>query len=353
MQIDKVTVTPVNLSLRQPVRMANLPPIKSMAAIFVRMETRQGRNAWGCGVAHPQMTGEKPEHALRVCQEAADLACDLHPTDIEYSLSQLHLITDGSAAATCAFDLAFHDLLGLAADMPLYRLLGGYRQRIQTSITIPLLPVKESVEIAQARAKLGFRMLKIKGGENPGEDVERVRAIQRALPELTLRLDADGGYNVPEALEVARALKNEIEMLEQPTPAGDLDGLKDVTKNSPIPILADQSVKGPASVLELATTRAVNGISIKIATCGGLNCARQVDTIARVAKIFTMVSCLIEPALLIAAGLSFALSSPNVYYGDLDGYLDIENDPTVAGFRLEEGWLIANPSPGLGCAVDL
>ena len=66
-----------------------------------------------------------------------------------------------------------------------------------------------------------------------------------------------------------------------------------------------------------------------------------------------MVSCVIEPALMIAAGLSFALSSPSVEFADLDGYLDISNDPTVPGFQLEDGWLITTDVPGLGCTVEL
>jgi L-alanine-DL-glutamate epimerase-like enolase superfamily enzyme len=78
-----------------------------------------------------------------------------------------------------------------------------------------------------------------------------------------------------------------------------------------------------------------------------------VDTIARAAHMATMVGCVNEPALVTAAGLSFALSSPNVQYGDLDGYLDLVDDPTVAGFLLQEGWLIATDVPGLGCTVDL
>jgi L-alanine-DL-glutamate epimerase-like enolase superfamily enzyme len=78
-----------------------------------------------------------------------------------------------------------------------------------------------------------------------------------------------------------------------------------------------------------------------------------VDTIARAAKMTTMVSCVNEPALLTAAGLCFALSSPNVHYGDLDGHFDLVGDPTVPGFLVQEGWLVATDSPGLGCTVDL
>jgi L-alanine-DL-glutamate epimerase-like enolase superfamily enzyme len=129
--------------------------------------------------------------------------------------------------------------------------------------------------------------------------------------------------------------------------------LSQVTRNSPVLILADQSVAGPTSALELVARRAADGLSVKMTTCGGLHCARQVDAIARAAQISTMVSCTIEPALLTAAGLSFALSSPNVRYGDLDGHLHLASDPTVPGFLLEDGWLIASDSPGLGCTVEL
>lgn len=77
------------------------------------------------------------------------------------------------------------------------------------------------------------------------------------------------------------------------------------------------------------------------------------DAIARAAHLATMVGCLVEPALLTAAGLSFALSSPNVRYGDLDGYLDLVDDPSSGGFQLQDGWLIASEASGLGCSVQL
>ncbi|MBE0408245.1 MAG: hypothetical protein IBX69_00780 [Anaerolineales bacterium] len=237
--------------------------------------------------------------------------------------------------------------------MPLYRILGGYRTRIQTSATIPISPVKESVELACGRANQGFRMLKVKGGLDVEEDVQRLRAIHRALPDHILRLDADGAYSVRQATELARALENVLEMLEQPTAPDDLNGLRQLRETSPIPILADQSLTGPESALVLASAGAVNGLSIKLVTSGGLRNARQIDAIARAAKLTTMVGCFIEPSLLISAGLSLALSSPNVAFCDLDGYLDLVGDPSQAGFELQEGWLIASDIPGLGYQVDL
>jgi L-alanine-DL-glutamate epimerase-like enolase superfamily enzyme len=353
MQITNVEVTPVEIKLRQPVRMVGLDSIDHVMAVFVRLETRQGENGWGCTIAHPKLNGERPEEVIRSCRECASLVADLHPMNIEYSLNELTSRAHANPAALCAFDLAFHDLLSLYAGMPLYRILGGYRDRIQTSVTIPISSVSESVQMASDRASQGFRMLKIKGGADPDEDVQRVEAIHRALPNHILRLDADGGYSPEEALDVARVLSDMLEMLEQPIPPGDDNAMRQIREVSPVPILADQSVRGPSSALALAAHHTVDGMSIKLATCGGLRCARQIDAIARAAHLYTMVSCFVEPALLISAGLSLALSSPNVRYGDLDGSFDLLNDPSRAGFQLRDGWLVATDVPGLGYTVEL
>ncbi len=353
MQITHVEVIPVELKLRQPYQAAYPARIECVDTVFIRIETRQGDVAWGCVAFDPHVSGETLEEVIRVCRVCAERARDLNPLNTEYALAELAPLTEKTPSVRCAFDIAFYDLLGLAARMPLHRLLGGYRYRIQTSITLGIAPVKETVELALERARQGFRIIKLKGGLDAEEDVRRVRAVHEALPNHVLRLDADQGYTVEQALDVARALGDQLEMLEQPTPAGDLEALREVTQHSPVPILADESLMGPASALEIASRHAAHGMSVKLATCGGLHCARQVDAIARAAHMAIMVGCIHEPALLIAAGLGLALSSPNVRYGDLDGHFDLIGDPTVPGFRFEEGWLIATDMPGLGCTVEL
>jgi L-alanine-DL-glutamate epimerase-like enolase superfamily enzyme len=174
--------------------------------------------------------------------------------------------------------------------------VGAVFVRIQTSITVRRGTTRETVALARDYAQRGFRILKIKSSHDPEEDVRRMRAVRDALPRLTLRLDAKGGYTVQQALDAA------------------------------------------------------DGLNVKLVACGGLRCARQMDAIARAAELSTMVGCVHEPALLIAAGLGFALSSGNVRYGDLDGFTYL---PTVPGFVLEEGWLIARDVPGLGCRVEI
>jgi L-alanine-DL-glutamate epimerase-like enolase superfamily enzyme len=353
MQITKVEVTPIDLQLTKPVRTAGSPEIRSISAVFVRFQTQGGLSAWGCTVVNPELTGEEKEKVLKVCHKCADIVPDLHPTNIEFSLAGLTPLVEEAPTALCAFDLAFHDLLGKQTGLPLYRLLGGYRARIPTSITLPIAPVKETLDMAQARAGAGFRILKIKGGEDPEEDVKRVHALRQSLPHLILRLDVDGGYSIRDAISVAAALEGEIEMLEQPTPPEDLVALGEVTRRSPVPILADQSVRAPASALSIASRHLADGMCVKISCCGGLLPARQIESIARAAQIRTMISCAVEPALLIAAGLGLALSSPNVRYADLDGHLTLADDPGAPTFHIEDGELYAPERPGLGCEVDL
>jgi L-alanine-DL-glutamate epimerase-like enolase superfamily enzyme len=353
MQIIETEVIPTELSLRLPYLKGDGSMVKSVGAVFVRLGTQDGQTAWGCTTAGVGTDEAEIIQLARNMEVCATRALDLNPLLTEYALAQLAALPEASATVLCAFDIAFHDLLGLAASLPLYRLLGGYRERIQTSITIGVAPVGETVEMARDRAAQGFRILKLKGGRSAEEDIQRTLAVHAALPNLTLRLDAEGGYDVREALEVARALDGKLEMLEQPTVASDLDGLRQVTEHSPVPILADESVTGPESALQIASQRAADGLSTKLATCGGLRCARQVDAIARAAHLSTMVGCTNEPSLLIAAGLGFALSSPNVRYGDLDGHFDLASDPTVPGFECREGWLVASERPGLGCTVNL
>ncbi|MGC9348487.1 MAG: mandelate racemase/muconate lactonizing enzyme family protein [Anaerolineae bacterium] len=356
MQIAHVETTPMDLRLRVPYRTAyhTEGPVEEISVIFVRIETRQGDVAWGCASFDPAITGETPASVKAACERCADRTRDLNPLNMAYAMAELEPLTEGCPSAMCAFDIAFHDLLGLATGQPLHRLLGGYRNRIQTSITVSVAPVDETVEMARDRAHLGFRILKIKGGLDAEEDVQRVRAVCGALPTIKVRLDADGGYTVEEAIDVARALNGRIEMLEQPVaPEAGVSALRQVTEQSPVPILADQSVVGAASALEIAGHHAADGISIKLATSGGIAHARQMDAIARAAHLATMVGCVHEPALLIAAELAFALSSPAVQYGDLDGHFDLVGDPTRMGFRHNEGWLIATDVPGLGCVVEL
>ena len=125
MQITHARVVPVELDLRLPFRTAvHAEAVDRITCIFVCLETREGRVAWGCAAFDPAITGETIDQVTRACQACADRSLDLNPLNTEFALAELHSLTQATPSARCAFDIAFHDLLGLAAGLPVVQAPG-------------------------------------------------------------------------------------------------------------------------------------------------------------------------------------------------------------------------------------
>jgi L-alanine-DL-glutamate epimerase-like enolase superfamily enzyme len=206
-------------------------------------------------------------------------------------------------------------------------------------------------EDAVKAVKKGFKALKVKVGVDPIEDVERVKMIRDAVgSDMQIRIDANQGWTPRQALEALNKMKKfNIQFAEQPVPAENLKGLIEVRKNSPIPIMADESVHSPEDALRLIQAEAIDFISIKLMKSGGILKGRKIAAIAEAAGIPCMIGCMGESEIGIAAGAHLAAAVKNIQYADLDSDLLLK-DKLVrkGGTKVKDSMRIFPRQYGLG-----
>ncbi len=334
----KITGTRIRLELSHTFRIARSADTYR-ESVLLRFEDYSGE---GLGEAAPitryNQTPDSAERALASID--AKLLDDLDY--IEDTLEILDRKIGMDRAALAAVDIALHDLLGKRLEIPLYTYLGLNPEMTPvTSYTIGIdTPdvIKEKVLEAES-----YPVLKVKMGlENDREIMETIRS----LTDRPVRIDANEGWTREEALEKIRWLEKEnVQFIEQPLPAGNLDDYRWLADKVSLPIFADESVQVAADIPKLIG--AFHGINIKLMKCGGIREALKMIHTARACGMLVMLGCTIETSIGITAA---AHLSPLVDYADLDGNILIENDPAV-GVEVIEGKLTLPTRSGLGVSL--
>jgi L-alanine-DL-glutamate epimerase-like enolase superfamily enzyme len=350
MKITSVEYFRLDMPLAVPYTIA-YETVSQTTNIILKINTDSGLTGWGCAAPDLEVTLETPEDVIeRIESTVIGLLQGenpFHNARVNHQLKQLH---PKSSSLIAMVDIALHDLLARKAKLPLYQLLGGYRDKIPTSITIGILPLDETMEQAGEYVKKGFSIIKLKGGLNLDEDIEKVMKLRERFGEdLLLRFDANQGYTPAESIEFINKSKiARIEILEQPTKQKKEEQLGEVTHNIGVPVMADESIKSLKDAFRLASNDLIDMVNIKIMKVGGILEAQHINSVAKAAGMEVMIGCIDECALGISSGLHFALSRPNIEYADLDGHLDLLEDPFVDLFELKDGVLYPSDAYGLG-----
>jgi L-alanine-DL-glutamate epimerase-like enolase superfamily enzyme len=355
MRVTRIETWPFEMKLVEPYSIA-YETVEKATNVFLRLETNTGLIAYGCAAPDYKVTGETPSGTLEALENIAKpVLLKADPLRRTQLLSKLKRQMPGQPSARAAVDIALHDLLGKAAGLPLWRLLGGYRGRIITSVTIGIQGIEETVARATELARMGFRAIKIKTGHHLEEDIEKVFRVREAVGKsVGLRCDANQGYSLADALEFVRRTRDaKLEILEQPTPRDKPDMLGRIVEVAPIPVMADESLMSLRDAFSLARRDLADMVNVKLMKVGGIDEALQINAVALSARLEVMVGCMDESALAIAAGLHYALARSNVVYADLDGHLDLVGDPFAGMVMLKQGYLYPADAPGLGMTPDL
>ncbi|HHW15582.1 MAG TPA: dipeptide epimerase [Firmicutes bacterium] len=355
MQIVSAEVYPVRLPRRTAFQVAYATRTACRSALL-RLETDDGRLGWGEAVPVAEVTGEaRAEAYARLAGFAADHLVGADPFAREGLRLRLKEELAAWPSARCAVDTALWDLRGQATGLPLFRALGGARRAFRASCSLGIKDAAATVAEVRDLLAAGFRDIKVKIGLDRREDEARVKALRRELGrDFRVYLDANQGYTPGEAIALLQALAGEsVELVEQPVAAQDLDGLAEVTRHSPVPVVADEAVKGPESLVPLLARKAAHLINVKLQKCGGPSEAETLIRMAEAAGMGTMVGCMIESRVGITAGLAVALAFQNVRYVDLDGAFDLADDLVAeGGAQYASGEQFLAEGAGLGLRVD-
>lgn len=179
-----------------------------------------------------------------------------------------------------------------------------------------------------------------------------MKAIRQAIGyDIDLRIDANQGWKPKEAVKVLREMEDaglDIDFVEQPVIAHDIDGLKFVTDNVAIPVLADESIFSPMDALNVLERRAADLINIKLMKTGGIYNALKICSLAEIHGVECMIGCMLEAKVSVTAAVHLACAKSIITKIDLDGPVLCSEDPINGGAVFNESKITLTDKPGLG-----
>ncbi|MGO4144217.1 o-succinylbenzoate synthase [Paenarthrobacter sp. YAF11_1] len=211
------------------------------------------------------------------------------------------------------------------------------RETIPVNATVPAVPAERVPEVLARFGRVDAVKIKVaERGQSLRDDVARVNAVREALPEAAIRVDANGGWDVEQAVKALGMLSAVgLEYAEQPVPT--IEGLAEVRRRlsavrTPVLIAADESVRKEDDPLRVARAGAADLIVVKVAPLGGV---RRALDIVHQAGLPAVVSSALDTSVGIRAGLALAAALPSLPYACGLGTVslfasDITLDPLVA-----------------------
>lgn len=351
--------------LRVPLKkpfVTSLGPSFEADNVVVIIRTDDGLT--GFGECNPFWTinGETAETALAVGAHLAKALIGHEATDIEGVYTVMDRLIFGNNSIKSAFDIALHDISAQAADLPLWKFLGGKdRSDLFTDYTVSIGDPEQMAADAEDIVNEGFPVIKVKlGGARPGQrngdgdlDIRRIRTIRSRIASVPLRIDANQGWDPDTAIRVLNALGDQgIQHCEEPIPRWQYMELRRVQEASPIPIMADESCCDHHDAQRLIELGSCQRFNIKLGKSGGLFKARKIIALAEAAGMEVQIGGFLESRLAWSTAAALATTSPCAKYFDMDTPLMFRDDPVEGGLAYGANGAITLPQ-GIGIGASI
>lgn len=351
MKIKHIEVWTADLENTKPYTIA-FKTVDTVRNIFVELTLDNGVTGIGSGNPSEYVTGEHLDHTMDALQERnLEFLIGRDIRETNQLLFEALQKFPKTPAARAALDIALHDALTKYLGIPLVKYLGQKIHSMPTSNTIGIKNVEETLKEAKDYQQKGFKILKVKLGINPEEDIERMVKLREVFGNsFVIRIDANQGYTTQQTIDFYNRTKHlNIELIEQPLPAKAVAEMKALPDEIKAKIAADESLLTPADAFALITAPHASGIfNIKLMKCGGINQALKIADAALAGNVDLFWGCNDEGIVSITAALHAAFACPHTKYIDLDGSLDLGRDEVTGGFILKDGIMYCSDKPGLG-----
>ncbi len=366
--IRAIDILPLRIPFQQAFTHSTMSRVES-DAIIVRVHGDDGVVGYGESLPRPYVTGEDVEGVVAALLDdlgpqalgmTIDSGTDAVP-QIDEFLTEWKRNRPLSAgivawnATACALELALLDWAFQRAGQSVMAWLPPARSSVTYTGVIDASDPAAAAQMARRFTQAGMNSIKVKVGID--DDAARLRAVREAVgDDVEIRVDANGVWSAGAAVAALNALAPyNIDAVEQPVAAADLDGMRQVREQTGLRVIADESLVTEDNAAALIAANACDVFNIRISKCGGLIASARIAQMAAEAGIWVQIGAQVgETSLLSAAGRALAAHVPSIEYveGSFGTHLlseDITFEPVMFGYE-GRGELL--PGPGLGVAVN-
>ena len=352
MKISNILTSTLKAPLKNPF-ITSLRRVDTLEDLVVIVECDNGSVGYGEGAPTPVITGETMGSMIAAIDYIKPHVIGKEIEDFDTILSLVHNLILKNTTAKSALETALYDLRSKSLKQPLYQMLGGTQTHFKTDITISMGEIEKMIADSLDAVNLGYDTLKIKIGDDPQKDRERVKAIHNALDKnIKLRLDANQGWTAKESVTLLHALEKEniiAEFIEQPVAADDLEGLFYIKERVQTPLLADESIFSVKDAKKLLEMQAIDYVNIKLAKTAGITQALELADLSKEFGVKCMIGCMLEGPISVAAGVHVASAKADVITMlDLDAVSLLASHPVETDILFNESEIVLSEDVGLG-----
>lgn len=353
--IKQIRIYRCPVKLKEPF-IISLGKLEYADNIIVVIQTSGGRTGFGECSPFQTIHGENGDTCMAVGKLLAETLLGKDALDIESCSFVMDRIIYGNTSIKSAFDIALYDIASQIAGLPLYRFLGGEKNKeLITDYTISLNSSEKMVDDARKIIHDGFQIIKVKLGGKEEEDFLRIKLIREAIGfEIPIRIDANQGWAVETAIRILDRLQVfNIQHCEEPVLRSSFLSLPEIKNKSKIPIMADESCFDHVDAERLINLKTCDLINIKLGKSSGIFKARKIIKMAEMADIKLQAGGFLDSRLGFTAMAHVVLSSKQFLHIDFDTPLMFNEDLVSGGITYHAKGVIRIPETiGLGAFVS-